>query len=107
MAQYVHDRFASAGIPAVEIEPVQVLLSNPVGSSLSLVNADGGGAIFTAALSEDILQLDETSDTWFRNHTYNGCENRHFMSSNIGLEVGVLTCVALIECTVTPCFFHI
>lgn len=78
MAQYVHDRFASAGVPHVEIQPVDALLSNPISSSLQLVDTttaagSDSAVVFTAQLSEDVLDLDTTSDTWFRNHTYNGC----------------------------------
>lgn len=88
MSQYVHRRFADAGIPNVETQPVDVLLSNPVGSSLELIEVTGtsdelesgggtrgrssGTVVFTAALAEDVLELDVTSDTWYRNHTYNG-----------------------------------
>ena len=72
MARYVHDKFASFGIPGVEIQPVDALLSNPIESSLKLLDASNGSVLFTAALSEDVLDLDTTSDTWFRNHTYNG-----------------------------------
>ena len=78
MAQYVHDRFTSAGVPHVEIQPVDALLSNPISSSLQLVDttasaSDSAAVVFTAKLSEDVLDIDTTSDTWFRNHTYNGC----------------------------------
>lgn len=72
MSQYVHDRFAEAGIPSVEIQPVDALLSEPVSSSLELLNATSGSSLFVAALSEDILEEDSTSDTWYRNHTFNG-----------------------------------
>ncbi|CAM9683547.1 unnamed protein product [Ectocarpus sp. 12 AP-2014] len=72
MAQYVHDRFSSFGIPSVEVQPVNALLSNPIQSSLELVDSNSGSVLFTASLSEDTLDLDTTSDTWLRNHTYNG-----------------------------------
>lgn len=90
MARYVHDYFLSEGIPSVEIQPVDALLSEPVSSSLQLLHvsddADAGSdasvaaggsggtmdVVFDAALSEDILDLDSTSDTWYRNHTFNG-----------------------------------
>lgn len=79
MARYVRDRLASAGVPHVEIQPVDALLSNPISSSLQLVDTTasdsgaGSTVVFTAKLSEDVLGLDTTSDTWYRNHTYNGC----------------------------------
>ena len=81
MAQYVHDRFTSAGVPHVEIQPVDVLLSNPISSSLQLIDttvsaSDSAAVVFTATLSEDVLDLDTTSDTWYRNHTYSGCVPR-------------------------------
>lgn len=72
MAQYVHGRFVSAGIPDIEIQAVDALLSNPVDSSLELIDAGSGATVFSAALAEDVLDLDTTSDTWYRNHTYNG-----------------------------------
>lgn len=72
MARYVHDRFASFGIPGVEIQPVDALLSNPRESSLQLLDASTGSVVFTASLSEDVLDMDTTSDTWYRNHTFNG-----------------------------------
>lgn len=79
MATYVHDYFVSEGIPSVEIQPVDALLSAPVSSSLQLLRVDGdpavGGGVevvFDAALSEDVLDIDATSDTWYRNHTFNG-----------------------------------
>lgn len=72
MARYVHDRFASFGIPGVEIQPVDALLSNPIESSLQLLDASTGSVVFTASLSEDVLDMDTTSDTWYRNHTFNG-----------------------------------
>lgn len=72
MARFVHDRFASFGIPMVEIQPVEVLLSNPIESSLELLDASTGAVLFAASLAEDVLDLDKTSDTWFRNHTFNG-----------------------------------
>eukprot|EP00752_Nemacystus_decipiens_P007436 g6646.t1 len=72
MARYVHDRFASLGVPRVEIQPVDALLSNPIESSLQLLDASTGSVVFTASLSEDVLEIDTTSDTWYRNHTFNG-----------------------------------
>lgn len=72
MAQYVHERFISFGIPDVDIQPVDALISSPVGSSLELLDADSGEVVFTAALSEDVVDIDATSDTWYRNHTFNG-----------------------------------
>ncbi|CAM9593134.1 unnamed protein product [Scytosiphon promiscuus] len=72
MAEYVHDRFVSFGIPSVEVQPVEVLLSNPIESSLEMIDASSGTVVFTASLSEDVLDLDTTSDVWHRNHTFNG-----------------------------------
>lgn len=73
MSQYVHDSFVTVGIPHVEIQAVDALLSTPVESSLELLNLSTGSVMFSADLSEDILDEDATSDTWYRNHTYNGC----------------------------------
>lgn len=71
MAQYVHGRFAAEGIPNVEIQAVDVLLSNPVDNALELIDVASGSVSFSAALAEDVLDEDPTSDTWYRNHTYN------------------------------------
>ena len=69
MAQYVRDAFQRAGISA-ELDPQKVLLTYPISSALQLV--DGTGRVVSAAkLAEDVLQTDNTSDTWWRNHTFN------------------------------------
>lgn len=73
MSEYVHSRLKQAGIPDVETQAVDVLLSFPVSSSLDLLDSATGSSVFSAALSEDVLDIDDTSDTWYRNHTYNGC----------------------------------
>ena len=53
------------------INAPRVLLNYPVERSLELVAADGS-VVCTAPLAEDILPSDPTSDTWWRNHTFNG-----------------------------------
>ena len=69
MAEYVRDAFRKEGITA-DLDPQKVLLTYPIRSALQLV--DGKGRIVSAAkLSEDVLQTDNTSDTWWRNHTFN------------------------------------
>lgn len=76
MAKYVRDYFVAEGIPSVEIQPVDVLLSNPISSALELIDVNSASGesnvVFKAALAEEVLETDTTSDTWYRNHTYNG-----------------------------------
>lgn len=48
----------------------QVLLAYPVSRSLELTDR-AGRVLSAAALSEDIVPSDPTSDTWWRNHTFN------------------------------------
>ena len=40
--------------------------------SLDLVDAETGALVCSAALTEEVLPKDKTSDTWWRNHTFNG-----------------------------------
>lgn len=70
MAKYVRDQFIAAGLEAV-IDPQQVLLTYPVSRSLDLVD-ENGKIVASAPLAEDIIESDKTSDTWWRNHTFNG-----------------------------------
>ena len=69
MAQFVAKRFQEAGINAV-LDPQKVLLTYPR-SSLKLLDGSGH-VVASASLSEDILASDNTSDTWWRNHSFNG-----------------------------------
>jgi len=71
MAHYVQSRILEAGIIDVVIDPQKVLLAYPVNRSLSLVDVDGK-EIWKAPLAEQVLSSDATSDTWWRNHTFNG-----------------------------------
>ena len=70
MAVYVRDEIRKAGIADAEIEPQTVLLTYPLNRSLDLVDGDGK-VVLRAPLSEAILPSDPTSDTWWRNHTFN------------------------------------
>lgn len=74
MATFVYDQFVSAGLVDVQFWNLTVGLNYPSDRpSLSLINPDEGGAVvFEAALSEDVLPEDSTSDTYWRNHTFNG-----------------------------------
>eukprot|EP00164_Ancoracysta_twista_P005331 GFYU01007294.1.p1 GENE.GFYU01007294.1~~GFYU01007294.1.p1 ORF type:complete len:709 (+),score=211.24 GFYU01007294.1:167-2293(+) len=58
----------AAGLKA-EIEEENVLLTKPIESSVEVL--DPPEHRFKAKLSEDIVPLDPTSDTWYRNHTFN------------------------------------
>ena len=69
MAVYVRDEIRRVGI-AAEIEPQKVLLTYPLNRSLDLVDGQGR-VLLRAPLSEAILPSDPTSDTWWRNHTFN------------------------------------
>jgi len=71
MAQYVKKRFIEAGIANAIIDPQNVLLTYPNDRSLELVD-ENGKVMASASLSEQILASDPTSDTWWRNHTFNG-----------------------------------
>ena len=72
MAQYVRDQLVSAGISNAKIDPQRVLLSYPVSRSLELVDEPSGKVVCSAPLAEAILPNDPTTDTWWRNHTFNG-----------------------------------
>ena len=69
MAEFVRDSMTKAGLDA-SIDPHRVLLTYPVNRSLELVDRDGN-VVARAPLSEAILPTDPTSDTWWRNHTFN------------------------------------
>ena len=69
MAEFVRDTIRAQGIDAA-IDPQRVLLSYPLSRSLDLVDA-AGKLVLHAPLSEAILPNDPTSDTWWRNHTFN------------------------------------
>jgi len=72
MAQYVRDALISSGIANAAIDPQRVLLTYPVERSLQLVDNASGEVVCKASLAEDVLPTDPTSDTWWRNHTFNG-----------------------------------
>ena len=55
----------------MHIDPQKVLLNYPVDRSLELVD-EAGRVILRPPLAEAILPSDPTSDTWWRNHTFNG-----------------------------------
>jgi hypothetical protein len=66
MARYVHDAFTSYGLES-RIEAVPVLLNYLVERSLELLDGPGGMSL----LAEEIIPSDRTSDTYWRNHTFN------------------------------------
>lgn len=70
MAEYVRTKLQEAGIEAV-LDPQKVLLTYPVTSALELVDRSGG-VVAKASLAEDILKSDNTSNTWWRKHAFNG-----------------------------------
>ena len=65
MALYMQKRLLEAGIPHAQIDPQKVLLSYPVSRSLDLIDPSGQ-VVASAALSEDVLPSDPTSNTWWR-----------------------------------------
>jgi N-acetylated-alpha-linked acidic dipeptidase len=72
MAQYVLDEMKKAGIPNVSVFDLDVYLNFPRSPpSLKLVSKNGT-VIYRARLSEEILSFDNTSDTFWRNHTFHG-----------------------------------
>lgn len=71
MAKYVQERFVEAGITDSVIDPQKVLLAYPVDRSFALVD-ESGKVVWKAPLAEEVLKSDPTSDTWWRNHTFNG-----------------------------------
>ena len=71
MAVFMRDQLKEAGFTDAHIDPQRVLLSYPIDRSLDLVD-EHGGVLCSAPLSEAILPNDPTSDTWWRNHTFNG-----------------------------------
>ena len=70
-AIYVRDELRSYGFQA-DLDNVSVLLSYPEDApTLSLMDASGKLA-YKASLAEGVLSSDHTSDTYWRNHTFNG-----------------------------------
>jgi N-acetylated-alpha-linked acidic dipeptidase len=73
MATYVYNQMKEAGLTDVSFWNLTVGLNYPTDRpSLTMVDSTSGEVVFTAALSEDILPEDSTSDTMWRNHTFNG-----------------------------------
>ena len=70
MATFVRDELIKAGISNAAIDPQRVLLTYPLNRSLDLVD-EHGKVLLRAPLSEAILPSDPTSDTWWRNHSFN------------------------------------
>lgn len=70
MASFVRDEMRRAGIHDAQIDPQKVLLSYPINRSLELVDSSGR-VVQRTPLAEAILPSDPTSDTWWRNHTFN------------------------------------
>ena len=71
MALFVRDTLRSSGILNAALDEQRTLLTYPVQRSLDLVD-DSGAVVCTAPLAEDVMPTDPTSDTWWRNHTFNG-----------------------------------
>ena len=70
-AQYLRDKMIEYGLNST-IDSHEVLLSYPAErSTLEMLDSTGKVA-YTASLSEDIVEGDDTSDNYWRNHTFNG-----------------------------------
>ena len=69
-ALFVQQTFLDAGLSDARLDPQRVLLSYPVDRSLSLLDSTGA-TVHVAPLSEAVLPEDPTSDTWWRNNTFN------------------------------------
>lgn len=75
LAEYTKNRLISYGIKNTVIEPVDVLLAEPISRSVNLIklSKSGNKIIFSPKLSENILPgIDITSDTPSRNQTFLG-----------------------------------
>jgi N-acetylated-alpha-linked acidic dipeptidase len=74
MATYVYNQLIDAGLPNVSFWNLTVGLNYPIDHpQLSMVDINNNdNVIFQASLSEDILSEDSTSDTIWRNMTFNG-----------------------------------
>jgi len=73
MADFVSQKFEEAGIPQVSTYPLDVLLNYPASPpNVTLRSSVDGSILYKANLSEDILEFDDTSDTYWRNHTFHG-----------------------------------
>ena len=73
MASYVQEQFVNAGIPRVDIFELDAFLNYPKKpAQVQLVEANSSKVLFRASLSEEILAFDDTSDTFWRNHTFHG-----------------------------------
>jgi N-acetylated-alpha-linked acidic dipeptidase len=79
MARFVANEFSSSGIPDVSIFELKAALNYPrtapqVRLLSTIEKNDNGGPkiLFNASLTENIEDSDETSDTFWRNHTFHG-----------------------------------
>ena len=72
LANWMVAQFTALGIDKAWTDPVKAFLSYPAERPrLALLNVEDETKVdFEASLSEDIV--DETSDVWDRNHTFNG-----------------------------------
>ena len=72
MAQFVQAEFRAAGLDA-EIYALDVKLNYPSARpKVALIDGATNGTLWEAALAEDVLAFDATSDTPYRNHTFHG-----------------------------------
>lgn len=67
-AQYMLQHFQAYGLEA-EIQPVKVSVTYPLTAFAAVISPPS--LRFRANLSENIEAVDPTSDTWYRNHTFN------------------------------------
>jgi len=73
MAHFVQQKFEAAGIPNVTLFNLGVLLNYPVSSpQVTLLSKQNHSILVCAKLSEAVLEMDDTSDTYWRNHTFHG-----------------------------------
>jgi len=73
MGHYVSQKLTEAGIPQVSTYPLDVLLNYPVSPpNVTLRSSVDDSILYKAKLSEDILEFDDTSDTFWRNHSFHG-----------------------------------
>ena len=76
MAAFVQQKLKEAGIPNVTMFHLNVLLNYPQSSPQVTLYSNSSGQsqsiLARATLSENILGMDDTSDTYWRNHTFHG-----------------------------------
>ena len=101
-ALFVQRTFLEAGLSDASLDPQRVLLSYPVDRSLSLLDSTTGAIVHSASLAEAVLPEDPTSDTWWRNMTFNACMRRGTRTGDPWDALNPLIFVLRPPCTDSP-----